>query len=260
MLIYCKKCGGEFEVDDGADFTESRCPDCGGEFTTEKPGEPMLFPCPACGKMIARSAKSCPHCGAFLWKDKKSVRNCPQCGRRLSPRAVICPGCGIQFRELQTKPSISNMVEAGCLVLILWTLFSGIGIWVCGAAIFGGLFAATRPASAQTQQVPAARKPTQEEIIQKAARGLQRLGRFREVVARGNVIYARAADNARDISAAAWLGGYVRSASENLERAGYSSQVVGAIIPPGETIPPKTAYYQVVAERGVITKQSDDKK
>lgn len=144
MIIYCKKCRGEFEFEDGADFSAFRCPDCGGEFTAEKPAPPSAPP---------KTAPAQPP-AAHALPNVPPPRNCPNCGRRLSWRSVICPGCGIQLAPLKTDPSIASMTGAGCLVIILWTIFTTAGIWVFGAAIFGGIFAANRPAAAQTQQAP----------------------------------------------------------------------------------------------------------
>lgn len=224
MRIECHGCKVQYEVDDDTDLMVMQCPNC-----------------------QCRNG----------WRVVDLIA-CSECQNAIAKDAPLCPHCGRQVRPLLTSPDVKRISTGWVLACAAaFALIHIALVWVVIDQTVGKIGRAMTP---QRQTFHTAAKRTQEEIMQKAARGLQSLGRFSEVVARGNVIYARAADNARDLSAAAWLGGYVRSASENLDLAGYPSQVVGAIIPPGETIPPKTAYYQVIADRGVITKRSDDKK
>ncbi len=78
-----------------------------------------LLPCPTCGKEIAKSARTCPHCGESLRSGQKPSgwrqKACSNCGEVMSRFAQKCqqPDCGHPNTWLKVQSTLATVAVLG---------------------------------------------------------------------------------------------------------------------------------------------------
>ena len=100
-----------------------------------------IIACPECGKEISDKAKSCPHCGYVLEKEKQIGKIiCEECGTEFDDELDACPNCGCPKIE-EKKGKEPQKVEVTKVAVNKKKLIAGIFVLVLiVGAIVGGIF------------------------------------------------------------------------------------------------------------------------
>lgn len=82
--------------------------------------------CKVCGEEIAKSAKTCPYCGAKSGGFGDKLIECKTCGGEIAQSASICPHCGArQHRAAYAICGVLLAISFFFLVLAVLAIFNG---------------------------------------------------------------------------------------------------------------------------------------
>jgi len=102
ITFNCSNCGQHIAIDEAGAGMSIQCPKCAASITvpdkshggsvpvSPNPQSTNLQDCPDCGRQISRRAVSCPHCGAPIVSQVRSVSSPP-----LKPVPVVTARSGV---------------------------------------------------------------------------------------------------------------------------------------------------------------------
>lgn len=100
MLIACKACHRQYEIDKDTATKKLRC-HCGELCTVsdQAPRDTEMAHCSACGGHLEKGATICAFCGAGITLAERGWGDaCPECMARLIVGASFCSTCGVAIR------------------------------------------------------------------------------------------------------------------------------------------------------------------